>query len=565
MSKKIGRRDILKGLGISIGASPYVPTVMHSFVTGILGGLTAKAVAQETGVIPKKYISFQQPQAPARWMFDLFLTPYESDSALVYNPMIATKYVGSTRNDDVEYKTISYGGANIGGDTFKAPWMWQFDIPVSGGGSVPMTNLLDNLLTIQGIDTGNAGHEISRQNHFLPLGSAQSVPSLSADYSNTPLGVVNVNSVNFQHKSLSSKGASSFALFGGNHLERILEPFITSSPKAFVAANSADALNEFITTSRVIEFYSKEMHPAFRMTASSKKGAEQLLVDGFTDLTTYWDSRRAVYIDLINRAADNTITYSGINDKPIGSSDPGTRDGRYNFNNTGNLVTYGNLFDLMTEGSPTLTAMADRFVVAEYLILNDLSTSVSTAIGSFRSIATNGFNNQSSHQLDEHNTGSMISILLNFYMYRAIAACMYELQTQLKSKTNSTSGKTYFDETVIELYGEFNRNPRGTGFGSDHGSMGKSVTYWSGSLKGPTAIGALGVEPDTSTYPGSWGLGAQDPKLGHQFTTADMGATLAHMLDVPSPFTTTGPVATVSGDGTVTPIASKTKIITGEG
>lgn len=85
--------------------------------------------------------------------------------------------------------------------------------------------------------------------------------------------------------------------------------------------------------------------------------------------------------------------------------------------------------------------------------------------------------------------------------------------------------------------------------------------YLSGAIDGPYVVGALGRAPANDPSPGAWGLGAVDPVLNKQVTNADMAATTANLLRVPNPFTTTSPMALLQDDGSILPVAIKTRIV----
>jgi hypothetical protein len=541
--------DMLKGSAIVGSSMP-----LSLFVDSIF----RKALAQEETVNPRRLISFQAAQAPARWSYDMFLTPYMTDQELAAfdpgNQMIRTKFTGSSgRNDELVYSTVRLHGIN-------APAMWAFDVPRAGGGDRPQADLLLNMLSLQGINTTNAGHDISRRLHFLPAGASQSVGALSSDYTPFPLGTLGA-AANYMHLSKFGKSPLVPGSLSGNYLDQLLRPFILSLASSRLDSSSASATSNYQRLNRILDSYAKQIDDRALSSIANKSNAHELMLDGFGDLAAIWTSRTAVYNDLIRRALTQTTVFPGFNDKPLGPADIASRSLVWAMNTPANVVKYDDVNEMFNVATLT-TSLAGVFTVAEYLTLNDLSSSVCMSIGALSGMkVTSGKNTDSSSSFDEHNTGAGASLISNFWFNRALSACLLELTDRLKAKTVNGTNKTYFEESVIEVHGDFQRSARGDGSGSDHGSIGKSVMYLSGAIDGPYVIGALGRAPSTAGAPGSWGQGAIDPVLGKQVTNAEMAATTANLLRVPSPFTTASPMALLQEDGSVTPIAIKTRIV----
>ncbi len=540
--KKHNRRDFMKSLGI-VGGVIRHGSPAASLLAGIISGAQSKALAQATGAVsPRKYLSIVQPQAPARTVFDSFFTPYENLNH-TYNPGTGTRYIANGgRYTSVGYETVLRHGIQV-------PYMWKYDVPRSSGGGRPMSDLLANLLSIQGITTKNAGHGGSRALHFLPLGASQSLGAMSADYSDAALGTVSFASSNYKHKSLKSKPANVLRLFNGNYLQALLKPFLSGLNSSDQASKDALMTSRELVKNSIANL-ADILNPNASASISSSKLAFELSQGAFSDIDTFWADRVPVYEDLINRVVHSVDRYEGFDDLPIGSVDTAGRSTQYNFNTNGNIVRTADLRSMILGGTQ-ISFMAERFAVAEYLLTKNLSDSVTIPLNSLQGMMNIG--GQNYHQLDEHFTGIMVSTMLNFYLFRSISACMLELIDRLKAHS-------VFDETVIELSGEFNRDARIDGSGSDHGWKGKSVSYFSGAFKnGPLVMGVL--KNSTGNTAGVWGEGAVDPILGKQLELHDMAATLAHLLRVPNPFNFAAPIVTLNESGELNPITSKTKII----
>lgn len=538
--KSPSRRRLLGMASVLTGAS-VINNPFGLLFESMVNGFVNKAMADAGGYDPRRYIYIQQPGAPPRWMFDLFLTPYSSAN-FIDNPMVGTRYKAQGgRYTDVEYATVKRKGIDV-------PHMWQFDVPKAGGGVRPMTDLLDNLLAIQGITTENAGHPGSQQLHFKPAGAVRSLPALTGDAAPTPLSAVDLASNNYRYTSLVGKSSVRVA-GGGNLLQTLLNPFISGAPQPFL--DNLGKVNGSVERGvAALDNLAKSNHPAAEAINSDRKAAEDLLKQGFPGLAGQWTTLLNKYRDLISRAIDPTQRLAGINALPIGVT--GSRDQTYAFGGAANVVTAADVRSLI-QTNTNIARMAEHFAVTEYVILNDLSRSISLSLGQMSNLSLNG-NTSRISRFDEHNTGKMITLYMNTMYYRALASCVLELIDQLKANS-------LFNDTVIDVGGEFNRSPRRNMFGSDHGWQGASVTVYSGAIQGPLIIGNLLKQGPSAAYPGTWGYGGGVPQLaGSQVGLAHVGATMGTLLRAPSPVTSTGPLVVFQGND-LQAIIEKTKIV----
>src|SRR5690606_29840045 len=106
-------------------------------------------------------------------------------------------------------------------------------------------------------------------------------------------------------------------------------------------------------------------------------------------------------------------------------------------------------------------------------------------------------------EFDSHGTGSMAQNHIFSSMYRGLSAGLLELIQVLKSNG-------LFEDSLIQIVGDFGRSPRADGSGSDHGFNGMVSSLYSGAFSGGAKI--IGnIRKDVSslhvptTYPGTWG------------------------------------------------------------
>lgn len=522
--KHFSRRNFLNILGAATSI-PLWQSPAQILIQSIMNGAAQSAAAAVTGVKPRRLLHILHEGAPPRWTFDLFLNPY--DPTIVANGNVGTVYGGGSTASGVVYKTVSKKGINV-------PHLWQFNVPSASGGVRPMDELLNNMLLVRGINVGNPDHGAAQQLQFLPLGASQSTSALSADHSDVPFASVNGSVTQFAFKSLNSKSAVTIPR-SGNMLSSLLSPFIRKDLGGFSLKRKemGAALDASIS---ILNTAADSRHPSAASISNANSAAQELLSQGFGDLNSIWTNLVAKYNLLISGAVNPSQKLPGINDRII----PGAATKNYSLGSETNLVTDPDLRTMVTS-SMNIGHMATHFAMAEYILLNDLSYSVSIGPQGINNLMANGV--KQSHGADEHTTGNMVSLILNSYMNLAYAACLLELISQLKAKS-------IFNETVIVMNGEFGRNARNDGTGSDHGFVGSSSAIYSGAISGPIVLGNIYQSRKQSANgidTGTWGYGAPVAELGKPIDLGHWMSTLATLLRVPSPITAGEPLIMDTG------------------
>ncbi|USN48662.1 MAG: DUF1501 domain-containing protein [Pseudobdellovibrionaceae bacterium] len=551
MSKKqkLTRRELLEhSMALGLMTSP-VAMIFDS----IISGMVQKALAESSGVLPRRYVSVQLFGAPPRWMYDLFLNPYGDPATFdPKNANLGTRYTESGgRLTNTVYETAKIKGIN-------APFLWKYDVAKRGGGTRPMRDLLDNMLALQGINCGNPDHSGAAALHFRPLGASVTQPAMVADRSAALIPAVNVDADMYSFLSLANKSPVQLMAKenGGNLVKTLLDPF-TVDPENKARKQAARVQDLVDGAVSALDAQLAERHPAGKALNVSRKSAGEMFKQVTGDLDAVWAEKKAPYLDLVNRTLHQSEPIPFINDKPIGVV--GERNNHYQLatgGGSGEVVAHDDIRDLMRPTTRILN-IVEHFAVAEYILENDLSHSVVISPRNFAGINFTRLN----PIFDEHSTGKMPSLYLNSMYYRALSACLLGFIDRLKDKG-------IFNETVVEVFSEFNRNPKNVPGGSDHGWEGKSVVYYSGAIQGPLVVGNLLKDSGDVLHPGAWGKGASTNtatgkplgqlNLGHQVST------LATLLRVPTPVTAASSLISPNPDATVTSddlYVEKTKVV----
>ncbi len=520
----------MKAMSLPILSSP-----LQVLIQSIVLGSVRNVMAADTGVSPRKYLYIVQQSAPPRWTYDLFLTPY-SDKGFIANSGLGTFF----DNGVLGYKTVE---KNINGKKINVPYMWSFDVPAVGGGWRSMDSLLENLLQIRGIDVGNPDHAAAQALQFMPLGASQSMPALAADASVAPIAAVSVGVSEFKMKSVKSKTAVGLSLDNSpNLLENLLSPFNRKDLGVF-SLNRQKLGSDLDSCISTLNQSASAFHPQAQSVTEATKMAKDLLSTGFGNLSTIWTDLNSKYKDLIRRSIDPTRNILGINDREVLS------DGTAKFQLNKVIITKNTDIRTLVKANTTINSLVAIFSLSEYILVNNLSSSVSVGIGLLSNLNLNNINSQLF--TDEHDTSGAVSMYLNTILSMAYAACMVELVDRLKAKD-------IFKETVIVTGGEFGRNPRGSSEGSDHGYRGSSSSIYSGAITSPLILGNIKNGKTSGDYLGTWGEGATVAELGKQVDLGHWASTIATLLRVPSPITASQSLVAVV-NGKVIPLVELAK------
>ncbi|MES3039137.1 MAG: hypothetical protein V4736_14615 [Bdellovibrionota bacterium] len=543
---KFSRRDVLKTINLSVLGSALSPA--NLFATSFIQGLVSQANAQITGTDPRALITIRAPGGPQRWGFDGMLNP--NGETLLPNPYIASHFgaVGGRLSEPI-YGTIKYNGITV-------PHLWSYSVPTVGGGLRPMTDLLNNMMVLRGIDVVDGGHAGAQKKQYMVPGASASIHGTHADVSmKSPLSSVwasGGNGADFQ----SRRSLQKIDLYVGynanqNFIADIMAPFKvnnTVATRALALANDASIQAAYASLNTV----KSDLGSTLR---ANVKGADDIVRSGIEDLSTVWVALKTKYANLIKAALVGN--YPGLNDMPVGGT---TRDGQYNFDQgTNKIVTLDDMRTMFHAGTG-MGRTAEMFACAEFMITRGYTNSMCIDIGTLSDLKFDKTDlaRSENDNYDSHFIGRMTSTFLWGMTVPCFAACMLEFIDVLKSKTRY-DGRNLWNESVIHFGGEFNRtapwyaadtNP---GTGTDHGPGSSVFSHWSGAIRGPIVVGNI-IDKNRSDYyvarePGTVGLGAKIPELNNRIAgTGDMLNSLASLLRVPPP--NPNNMSLVASDGT---------------
>lgn len=531
---KKSRRDFLKLMG-SYSALGVNASVFNTLVDMLMGDQINKAFGANLGSFQKnsRFVYIQEYAAPERWVFDLFLDPYSSNitpglkgnSTGTVNHQVVNAYTGdSQRYTGSTYKFVDVKGV-------KAPYLWGQYVGTPSGRR-PLSDLLDHLLSIRGINTGNGVHTISAAQQIQPATGGPTLTGIVADRSDRPISHVAVNPLYSPYRSDEGKARLNLgaSVNGGTDLiERLKAPF--NNQNLFIDTGDTDnqlytKINQFEESLASSIAQNKKLDSSAEI---SLRGAKDVMFDKIDSLIGNYAELKAKYVSIISNTLN--IPWAGINDKPVGSTNIAGRGNDYQLNAT--IIGNSDLRELIPFGNygsttATLDYMADIFTLMEFSLINDLTDSIQVRTNPWRNLPykrQDGSSARMSQTFDAHTWSGMGQILLMSSYYGCLGACLLELTDRLKE--NNT-----FDNTVLQLGGEFCRRPRKNGTGSDHAGYATNISLFTGKLNGPKIVGD--IRPSThSNYWGTYGAAAVRSD-GRELNLGNVASTVASILNVPS-------------------------------
>jgi hypothetical protein len=499
------RRNFLRGLGAS---ALFLSAPEKILMGSILEGTFNKAQAAASGVDEKILINLFFHGGPSRWYFDLPLRPNGNDD-IIDNGMTKNRFVMENGALNAVLETHKVGN-------FHLPYLWKANIPTSNGGVVPMANLAQSALFIRGYDLINDGHYQNTIKHNSPVPGAPSLSGIFSDHSSKPFSAITDND-SFQHKSAMGKSLVNVPL-NGDPFSSMMAPFNLSTPKSF---NRRQVMDDAIKTlhKNVSSFFGAQ-NPYASTLKGERDSAIELFLKGSSGLKDKYSALYNKYRNLEKRAYVEPLL-EGLDDLEIIVQ----KNHHYKIQASEVIEPSSIGGDLRTLISANTVAgiMAETFAIAEYIVTENLSSSLMLAMSNLQNINLSNFNyviagtstsktGLNFFNFDAHATGSHVALYGFSKFYLAFAACLYEFISALQQKN-------LYDKTLILLSSEFNRSAHTSGAGADHGFQGCATSMYSGMFKtgdGPLVIGNVNNFKNGGGYAGTWGMAAPVPEMNNR-------------------------------------------------
>lgn len=529
-SKKLNRRQAIEAM-LASPLSLYVLTKVSGF--NFIANVHADGFYDQA-FLDYKLINFSLNGGGARYYWDLPLRPNGASDFLEYNPCCITKYAQNTASDGI------YDITQVG--DYWMPSMWNNDIPVPGG-RTSMKNLANHMLSIRGVFLPQGGHTFGRFSQMQPV-SGKSLMGSIADVTSAP--IASVTSGADSSFFISSKGLTPVNASNSNSdpLKRILASFIDSSTSR--TATNASIEQAIDAALDVMKAESETKHKFLPTTYLDRVNAKKLMKKEFGDLQGIFDQKQQKYQDLIDKSLhDSSFNVTGVEDRAV----IGDGSAYFNVGRQG-----GSAANVFYKGSDLrqifqnceIEFYSNHLAICEYMIEQGMTNTFSHSFSSLQNIQfqnlvyENGSGNFSGTGIlnfDNHEAGSHIALLMYTKIYKAFSACNFELVNALKS--NVKNGVSLFDKSLITLTGDFNRQARIDGSGSDHGADGTNYTILSGMVPKLTVIGNtsqyLSSNPSWNKWRGSWGVASELEEIGSKkINFGNIASTIAAMTETES-------------------------------
>lgn len=499
------RRQFLSMMGTA-GAAYSLNNPLKIFFDGLADGLIASVQAQ--GILqPRNFICILFPGAPTRWVWDNYLQPNGSADGFIRNASVnnwITEDSYSADNTKVTYKSDRIDLPD--GRVIHLPTLWTQDIPVVGGGRVKMTELLNNAMLMRGINMQvDIGHKFGPTRVPRPISSGPSISGNVADRARTPIQAVgtSVYNQNFGDPSIGaykSNAGTGITLVRGinDPLGQIMSAFTNTDSQVIAKMPKYDSISPLVKSALDdLAIYAKSSKPGADALFKSRSNAEDMFKKSYGNLTDAFNQLYTKYRDLERRSGQMAMP----------NILPTVGTGTYSISSTN-----------------TFTGLASQFAVAEFLLKNGLSSTI-TMGGESPRVAGLSNNNDEHDQSDRQR-----SLICHSFQFRALASMIYELKRSL--------GPTLWEQTVVEVSAEFERSPTNDQSGSDHEPEANAVTVFSGAIQKPIFIGNIRVQGRGGVYTGTYGLAAPvktDFASALVVTNEHAASTVSTIIGVESP------------------------------
>lgn len=523
MKTSAARRHFLsqmqKFLGLGVLAQPMVALMFEQ----ILQKAFAQTLSNSNSSNFYLHLSF--PGAPPRWQFDLPLTPFGKTASNFKPGAFGTQFNGQS----VEYAVRRL---MMGSQEIYLPPVWEMNLA-----SQNFSNLLPHTVFIRGMNMEINNHGLSNARQLAPIIGGYSVSGAVADGSGLPIpSIVDLDiraSAAFRSfKGLTTQPITYTSSDTTNPAILLLAPFSDFRQNRPLHAPSRTAAQERALAS--FEEYATTNGLMPTSLPLMYDSAIALVTQNFSRLADEWPQIFSKYQTLVNEAIfPNKGQLPGVFDVAVAgsrTSDPEKNPFAFS-NEPGSVITAADLRDMVVPDRTNLPKMAENFAMAE-IMLGTVTPTMTLGFGPIEGLSQDGSQNRLFDMThDQHNVGNMAGLLPNTLFYRAFLGCLTEFVARLKAKN-------IFDQTVIHIASEFNRNPKNDGSGSDHGYDASNTTLISGMIRQGGVIGNILVNPAGGERASAGTYGVSDSYdlggMNREIQVNDVALTLTQMLGVQS-------------------------------
>ncbi|MGZ3770623.1 MAG: twin-arginine translocation signal domain-containing protein [Bdellovibrio sp.] len=542
------RRGFIAG-GAIAGATALVPTPFERFLDALTKGIISNAHAEATGNAGgRNLVNIISAGGPLRYSFDHWMRVNSNDPTLVFNPMVATKFVSSSgRVTGVQYSTFDYHGVQV-------PHMFSHSVYNSSGSQRPLTDLLNNMLVIRGYGSGFDGHAFNASIQQAPVGGVSSLAGLAADYSRKTFEAVEWPNRGSFGNYFSVKGKALNKLPGSTPLNSLLEGFGNPQSGRVLGRNlkerNRDAYD--LAQARLVAYAQSDFAGA-TIVGKNLSNATKLMKKGIGNINDYWKEAVGRYRSVMENSLRQT-NLAGISDSSLISDESKLWSVHVTDGNRGLIVSKDTDLRSSITTMDAPGSLSEGLALAEYVLKEGLVTSLNLQASDIQNLSLTGVGSSSAKYTaihDMHETGAIASLFLTTTYYRALAAGILELADQLKK--TQVNGTDLWSETVVQYISEFDRVARSNGSGSDHGYNQMVTSVYSGAIKnGPFVVGNISKNGVNSTYDGTQGIAAAIDGYNQKSapTPAMAASTVAALLRVEkNPYQNiAAPLVELSGD-----------------
>jgi Protein of unknown function (DUF1501). len=503
VKKPMTRRNFI-GSALTIGAGAFLVDPFRALTEGIADGIIQRAHAESTGVLAaRNYVNIQLGGAPLRYQFDQWLRTSATDLALAkvastgaQNMMTCNAFTwGSNGLVTPAMLTTTYNGVIV-------PHLWSQTVYSSSGTARPLTELLKNMLVVRGYASGLDGHQFNILAQQAPIGGVSTITGLVAEGTKTTFDSVQWPDRGGNGVYVSSKGKSQSKLTGTTPLSTLMEGFGSPNPVTARTLKSTHKDAMELAQAR-LKAYSRTDNSGAKIVAQNLSNATDMMAKGVGNITSYWAPAVARYSAAIERSMRET-NIKGISEKALISDEsPQWTMG------TGNLTVLSKNFDARDSiAAASFQNLAQSLAMAEYLVKEGLAASIDVRGDALLGLKILQKNMAAMAAItlgtDMHSTGANAAILFMNTYYRGLTAGILEFRDAI--------GASLWENTVVQIQGDFGRTARSAGSGSDHGYNQMITSAFSGAFtNGPVIVGNIQQAGYNAAYDGTQGIAAAIP------------------------------------------------------